>query len=298
MARRKQVAFNKLFNFAIVCGVLMALGASVFLEEKEIAWAVGFGIVAVLAVALAAVFTPYCYLFDDEGVSLCYLFLPVERYLWKDIYAIEVEHIDASGRPTVFEFFYAYVFCLSGENVGKRRFYMNGHIRKSFRTKYLLEKYWDGTITGYLFEDVKKRIHKKRAQKQAQEKRRSTEQVAATEREIRAATRETVQPFVAQAKQYGLAIKVQFCYVTRTFEELNSRPQEGYTYTAMMEIAREHETDEDRVVTVDVPLLHVRLGKAAYHGVKQADAQADMREYLTEVLGEIYQNGIDVYCGG
>ena len=47
---------------------------------------------------------------------------------------------------------------------------MNGYIRKTFRTKYLLEKYWDGTITGYLFEDVKNWINKRKKRKKSKKK--------------------------------------------------------------------------------------------------------------------------------
>ena len=38
---------------------------------------------------------------------------------------------------------------------------MNGNMRKSFRNKKLLEQYWDGTITGYMFENVKKWFQKR-----------------------------------------------------------------------------------------------------------------------------------------
>lgn len=102
------------------------------LIESEIALGIGFGIAALLFIILPAIFTPFCYSFDSDGVSLRYIFLPTERYLWNDIYSIEVE-FKRSGRASVLDFFYASVFAVKGNNVGKRRFYMNGNIRKSFR---------------------------------------------------------------------------------------------------------------------------------------------------------------------
>ncbi len=296
MNKRKQFALNKLFNFCIVLGLFFMWGSICFFIDNLIGWGFGFSIVALLLIVLSAIFTPYCYAFDNEGVSLCYLFLPVERYLWKDIYAIEVEDTSLSPRVSIFEFFYANVFSIKGSNVGKIRFYMNGHIRKSFRTKHLLEKYWDGTITGYLFEDAKKWIDKRKAKKQSQIKLHLTDEVVPMEREIRAETRELLKPFIAQAKQYNLDIKPKYLYITKDFEELTSRPKEGYTYTLVSEISHFNETDENRIVVVSVDLLYVRLGKTAYRGVKNKHIKEEFEFTFSDVLNEINKNGIEVYC--
>ena len=296
MNKRKQFALNKLFNFCIVLGLFFVCGSICFFIDNLIGWGFGFSIVALLLIVLSAIFTPYCYAFDNEGVSLCYLFLPVERYLWKDIYAIEVEDTSLSPRVSFFEFFYANVFSIKGSNVGKIRFYMNGHIRKSFRTKHLLEKYWDGTITGYLFEDAKNWINKRKTRKQAQTKAHLTDEIVPMEREIRAETREWLKPFIAQAKQYNLDIKPKYLYITKDFEELTSRPKEGYTYTLVSEISHFNETDENRIVVVSVDLLYVRLGKTAYRGVKNKHIKEEFEFTFSDVLNEINKNGIEVYC--
>lgn len=298
MNKRKQFALNKLFNFCIVLGLFFALGSIEFFRDNDTAWGLGFGIVALLLIVLPAIFTPYCYAFDNEGVSLCYIFLPVERYLWKDIHAIEVEDINigTTSQASIFEFFYAYVFAIHGANVGKCRFYMNGHIRKSFRTKYLLEKYWDGTITGYLFEDVKNWINKRKTKKQAQTRAHLTDEIVPMEREIRTETREWLKPFVTQAKQYNLNIRTKYTYITKDFEELNSRPKEGYTYTLVAEISHFNETYENRIVVVSVDLLYVRLGKTAYRGVKNKHIKEEFKFTFSNALSEINKNGIDVYC--
>ena len=269
-----------------------------FLIDNDITWAVGLGLAALLFIIIPAIFTPFCYAFDSEGVSLCYVFLPVERYLWKDIHAIEVEDtsINTASSANIFQFFYANVFSIKGKNVGKSRFYMNGNIRKSFRTKYLLEKYWDGTITGYLFEDAKKWINKRRAKKQSQVKAHLTDEIVPMEREIRAETREWLKPFIAQAKQYNLDIKTKYFYITEDFEELYSRPKEGYTYTLVAEIAHYNETDENRIITVSIDLLYVRLGKTSYRGVKNKHIKEEFEFTFSDVLNEIRQNGIEIYC--
>ena len=137
MKKRKQIALNRLFNFCILFGLFLAWVALVFITGDEIAFGIVLGVIALILIVLPAIFTPYCYLFDDEGLSLCYLFLPVERYLWKDIYAIEVEDRLGQRKSLLLFFLCTYVFSIYGEIAGEEKFYMRGHIRKSFRKKYI-----------------------------------------------------------------------------------------------------------------------------------------------------------------
>ena len=105
MKRRKEFALNKLFNVCITLGMLLGCVSIDFFTDHEIAWGFGFAIVALLFTMPPAFFTPYCYAFDSEGVSLCYIILPTERYLWKDIYAIEVEDTSTSSKTILIDFF-------------------------------------------------------------------------------------------------------------------------------------------------------------------------------------------------
>lgn len=298
MNKRKQIALNKLFNFFMLCGLFFAWGAVDTFIQGDNMWGFIFSACALLLIIIPAIFTPYCYAFDSEGVSLCYVFLPVERYLWKDIYAIEVDDISIGtrARASIFDLLYASVFSIRGTNVGETRFYMKGNIRKTFRTKHLLEKYWDGKITGYLFEDLKEHIDKRKAEKQSYIKEHMKDEIVPMEREIRAEVREWLEPLTARANQYDLDIKAEYFYVTEDFEELKYRPKEKYTYTLIAEIAHFGETNEDRIVVVSVDLLFVRLGKKAYLGVKNKHAKKELEDIVSEVLSEINKNGIEAYC--
>jgi hypothetical protein len=294
MSKRKEIALNKLFNFCIAIGLFFIwFGISLYADSTA-AWDLVISAFGLLFIVLAAIFTPYCYAFDSEGVSLCYLFLPVERYLWKDISAIDVYWRTCGSfyRKSIFDLLFDIVFSIDGENVGECRFYMSGYIRKSFRTKYLLEKYWDGTITGYLFEDTKKWLAERKAKKEKQIQVQLADEVVVMEREMRAEAREWMTPFIAQAKQRDLEIKTKYVYITKNLEELNSRPQESYTYTLIAAIARPNETDEDRIVLVSTNLLNVRLGKTAYRGVKNPNAKEEIQYYIADVL----DSGIEAFC--
>lgn len=296
MRKGRQIASNKIFNLCLALGLFFGWGSIGFFTENDRTGGVVCGIIALLLIMLPAIFTPYCYSFDSEGISLCYLFFPVERYLWKDIYAIEVKDTSTSSRSILFELFFAYDFCINGTSVGKRKFFMEGHVRKSTRTKRLFEKYWDGAITGYLFEDVKEHINNRKAKKKKQDKQHLTDEIVPMEREIRADVREWLEPFADRAKQFDLDIRTEFVYITKGFEELPSRPKERYTYTLIAEISRFGETDENRIVVLSVDLLYVRLGKTAYRGVKNEQARTDLELAFSDTLDEIEKNGIEVYC--
>ena len=138
MNKRKQIALNKLFNTSVVLGVLCACISVELFSCDEIIWGVILAVAACLLILLPLIFTPCCYIFDSEGVSFCYILISNERFLWKDIYAIEVEDINppySHMHSIILDFFYASVFCLKGNDSIKRRFFEIVHIRKSFRTK-------------------------------------------------------------------------------------------------------------------------------------------------------------------
>ena len=290
MNKRKQIALNKLFNTSVVLGVLSVCISIELFSCDEIIWGVILAVAACLLIFLPMIFTPCCYIFDNEGVSFCYILIPNERFLWNDIYAIEVEDISppySHMHSITLDFFYASVFCLKGSDSIKRRFFENVHIRKSFRTKKLLEKYWDGTITGYFFEDAKKWINKKRAKKQAYVNAHFTDEIVKMEREIRADAREWLKPILAQAKQNNLDVKLKYYYVTKDSKELKSRPQEGYTYSIDVEISHYNEIDENKIIVVSADLLYVKLGKTSYRGVKNQKAKEELQIDFSDVLEKI-----------
>ncbi len=294
MKKKRQIALNKLFNTCIIIGAFLGFAAFCFAEESNIPWAIGFGIFALGFIVLPCFFTPFCYSFDSDGVSLLYVFSPTERYLWKNIHSIEV--IEKSTEPSVIDLLYSAVFAISGRPVGKSRFYMEGHIRKTFRTKRLLEKYWDGTITGYFFEDIKKWFAKHKKKTETQTKIHLTDEIIPMERTARAKARAIIEPFAALAKQQNLVLKTKYLYITEEFDELRSRPEENYTYTALVEISHPYERNESRIVEVSADLLFVRLGKTAYRGVVNESFEEDITFFLEDTLKEIEKNGIEVYC--
>lgn len=286
MKDKRQFAFNRLFNLFIIVGILCGSGAIAALLEQEWSLSIGLGIFALFFFVAALLATPYCYRFDSEGVTICYAFFQNERYLWVNIHTITVTDDDGDSHNIFFDWLFSRVFALKGKVEGERRTYMRGHIQKSGRTKRLLEKYWDGTIIGYWGEKSKSRKGKVHRAKPRQ-----TEEIIPMEREAEANAKEWLKPFSARAAQMNLTLRTKFRYITKDLEELKSRPDEEYTYTAIVEIAPPGETKQNRIVEISVDLLYVRIGKNAYRGVANENALTELQGYLTDMLDEIQKSG-------
>lgn len=285
MTHKTKIACNRIPMLFILCGAFLGLMSYSMLSEGEIGLGIGCAAFALLCVATPLVFMPIYYRFDAESLTLCYLFFPNERYLWTKIRDIEV-HYESKGFTK---------FRLTAKPEGKKRFYMEGTVYKTFRTKRLLERYWDGTITGYLFEDVQHWFRKRRKNKEKQIRLHLTDEVIPMERQAREEARSTLTLYEAMAAQMGLELRTKYCYTDEDFEETNSRPDSNYTYTALVELSYPGETAEDRVIMTSADLLHVRLGRTAYRGVRDEDALPDLRLELDELFDEVRKKGLDAY---
>ena len=297
---KRRFAFNKLFNLFVIIGILLiVIGCFAIIGDEEvepnISLGVGFLAFGVVFVGFPSVFMPFIYVFDEQGVSLCFIFLSNERYLWKNIYQIEATDDSTGGsRSAIFYLLFSRTFQISGNVEGKSRFYMKGTIRRSIRTKYLLERYWDGEITGYLFEDIKEKIRERRVKKQ--DRTIEADEVAAQEREVRKSVKSWTEPFLDDAKQLDLQIDTRFIYVTENSEESNSRPKKAYTYVVVAKISACDKKNKDNFVEVSADLLFARVGKKAFVGVINKTAQEELTFYLEDTIKEIRKNGIDIYC--
>ncbi len=289
MKEKRYFAWNRMFNVFLLFGVLFMWGLFyILLVEKEFSAFCCLGIVFLGG----TVIVPCGYVFDQKGVTIVYLFFQNEYYLWNNIHRISVEidhHLDKMP-------FFGTVFQIDGRIEGKKRAYMEGKISKNFRTKRLIEKYWDGEVEGYFFEDVKKWQNRRKEKRGKAEKQYLTDTIVPMEREARAMAREVLSPIVEQAAYHDIALRVKYIYMTSKGEEHSSRPKEGYGYAALIEFAYNGEKDPERIVQDSITLLRVRLGKAAYRGVINETAKTELIECASALLQDILQNGINSCC--
>lgn len=297
---KRKIAFNKLFNLFIILGVLLIIAGCIAIRgdeetEPEIALGVVLGVLGVAFIGIPSAFMSFVYIFDEHGVSICYIFLPKERYLWKNIRHIEATDDSVGGsHSAIFDILFSRVFQIDGNVEGRCRFYMNGTIRRSVRTKYLLESYWDGEITGYFFEGAKEWVKERKSKNQ--NKAIETDEVATQEREARKNAKLWIEPFLADARQLDLEIDAKFIYLTKDSSQFNSRPKKAYTYAVLLKISQRGNYDSDKIVEVSIDLLFARLGKKAFVGVVNKTAQEELAFYLEDTLKVISQKGIEAYC--
>ena len=290
-----RLALNRnLILFAVMGLICVEFSRFAFLE-REIGAGVAMGVFAAFLMVFPMVFMPWGYRFDPKGLSIKYLFLSEERYLWKNIHSVcVVQAISDNGRQTLF----LRDLKIEGNVEGKARRYMDGRICKNRRTKRLIETYWDGTVEGYWHDEVqavKKWWNKRSKSKQKQRMQHLTDEIVLMEREARASFRTWLEPFAAEASQYDLEVQTQYLYITEDEEAYHSRPSSAYTYTAVTNIGRPGETDEERIIVLDTQLLRVRLGKKAYRGVVNLQAEEELKESCSEIMEEIKEKGFEAY---
>lgn len=291
MENKRQIALNSTFNIFLITGLLSLWGGSSLLHDKVTD--IGYFLIglSLFFIAVPLICVPCCFIFDSEGLTFKYLFIRDERYLWKNIYKITatIDSTNSTSKSYIFDSIFSRIFEIKGNVEGEKKAYMSGRLTRNRRTKKLLEEYWDGNISGTSSK-------KKKKKKKNTNKTYDTTEIAALEREAQAKVSTLLEPFAATAKLHNLKLKKRFIYTTEDFEKLTSRPKENYTYTLIVEISHFGETDEKRVVSVDADLIFTHLGKSAYKGVVNKNAEKDLSEILEDVLNTIYQEGIEAYC--
>ena len=273
--------------FCLIGTILVSIVVSAAREE-DIGMAVTFSLLTLIPVA-GLVLMPVGYQFDEKGVTLGYLFLPNERYLWENIHAVAVENWGSNSNPTLL----LWIYRLYGICEGRERFYMRGEIAKTFRTKRLITRYWDGTIEGYfddVNDDIKTGFRKLRAKREKQAtvaKKRSADEIKAEERALRAEVRAILSPYFDRAKQRDLTAELSFRYWTEDGSESRSRPEEAYRYLAVIALSRSGKTDGDNLLEASVDLMRVRLGKTSYRGVRNPHMAVELKETAEALLAEV-----------
>lgn len=291
MENKRQIALNSTFNIFLITGLLSLWGGIRFLAENVKDFGYFFCGIAALFILVPIIILPYCYIFDSEGLTFKRIFFRDERYLWENICRITATIDSSSNSKYAFiEVIISRIFEIKGNVEGEKKPYMDGHMNRNFRTKKLLEEYWDGNISGT---SSKKKKNKNKDNNKTYD----TTEIAALEREVQAKVSTLLEPYSATAKLHNIKLKKKFVYVNEEFDEFDSRPQQDYTYILLIEISQFGETDPERVVEEDADLLFAHLGKSAYKGVINKNLEKDLDERLGYTLNEIYQNGIEVYCG-
>ena len=288
MNKKHTTAFNKLFLLFCLLGIVF-VGGAVALVMTELSLGILAAVIAATFLIVPMVLMPLCYRFDQEGVSLIYLFLPTERYLWQNLSAVTVHMESGHFGGMIFDSY----FQLHGKVEGKALFYKEGRIRKSRRTHKLLEQYWQGKITGFYTSELKTLAQRKADAEQRASKEHITDEIVPLEREKRAEARRLLNPLVAEAEKLNLSLNFAFYFITPDLTEHTVRPPKDYHYTVVVSLCRPEESDDSRILTVDAELLHVRLHRKGYRGLSMDNSLKNLESILDNTLKKAQKNGFE-----
>ena len=137
--------FADLFFLYVFMGIfILSLGMYLIIDNITIL-RVGVLLSGVFFLVGGMIKEPFCYGFDEESVTLYFVFLPNEIYLWKNIRRIKNTK-SYSARTPILDMIFSNVYEIIGKVEGKQYFYMQGEVSCSLRTKKLFSNYWNKKI--------------------------------------------------------------------------------------------------------------------------------------------------------
>ena len=290
MKDTRQFAFNHLFLRFITIGALFLIGAVPLALENATLGCI-LGIISLGFIVFPAVFMPFYYHFDTQGVTFFYIFLPNERYLWSKVSLVTTNTENGLTHDLLFSGY----FHIDAPTEEKHLPYMEGKIRKSPRAKRLLEKYWQGKIYGDPAKELKTLSSRKNEYTERITRQHLTDEIVVMEREKRAEVRRLILPLATEAEKLGLSVQIEFLFITPDLREYTTRPHGGYAYTALVKLSYPEEENENRILCLESELIHVRLDKQAYRGTPDMTAVKKLYKALDSTLVKIRKNGFEYY---
>jgi hypothetical protein len=298
---KREFAFDKRFIFYIFISLLSSFITfiTVYGLIDEFSWDLVLFAVLFCGMSVAAWINMLCYIpcgysFDKESVNVYYVFCKTERALWKSVYQIEIDYtVGSHGRYGRKLFTTEYIISFFDESHNGK---VALNVRRSRRTRKMIEKYWDGKVEGYFSDSVKKWFEKRSKKKAKAAKKYLTDEIMPLEREVRAELREALKQLQHLAEQDGFVLDAEFIYITSDGSEFSKRPDENYTYTADVRLYLKEESSDPRAEHIEAELLYVRAGRSKWRGVKNGEAASELRQTINEILSEIRTVGFDKYC--
>ncbi len=217
---------------------------------------------------------------DEEGVSIYYLPFVKESYKWSEIRKIEIVE-DRSYRKTCLDYFWKVykIVPMKEQNYKGSKyhsFFHSSEIFKTFLSKRMLKKYWNGAIEDDSFSWFKKHCTKTKKNVKY-----DLTEVRQKEKAVRDSLKSTVAQYEAKAKLYGKTIDASCTYFIDD-EDFGSRPKENYSYVA--EIFVEKENDEENIFYIKAEILFVRYGKSNVKITENKSAFDEIANKINEAI--------------
>ncbi len=204
---------------------------------------IAIAVIVIAMGAVMAVFTPYMYKFDSEGISFCYILGVKHRYLWKDVDFI-ICSTTTSRRSEHDEY----------EIVGKPE---KNH--RVFKAKTIIKT---KKIQACMVEYAQLKVTDLTAYYSRNDFKLSNFQTI--ESGLRAEIEKHISRYYAELSYLSLNLKYHYAYTLDddiNMTEYSEKPIGDSTYGIYLEICRHGETDKNKMVCYDISLIEFKEKK-------------------------------------
>lgn len=220
-------------------GLSFLCGSYFVFKSSEIFIGVLLFTIGVTFFSIGLFFDPWYYVFDINGVSICYLFNRKHRFLWKKINAVILnEERIQNGN--------IYIYDILGTPENEPCFYMRNKIIKNGKTEKMLEEYFDCGLV-----DFTKKLKIKLKFKHFKE-------ISEMEKYQQTQTEKYISHYRPELANIGLCLKTAYAYLSDKDEDIveySVIPKGNSTYSAILRVSRPDETDKNKIFEFDVALI-------------------------------------------
>ncbi|MBR3816995.1 MAG: hypothetical protein IKJ27_09745 [Clostridia bacterium] len=269
---------SRLFLF-VLCLLFAGLMTVISLQDGEKGFSLFCGMLTLMFV-FGVITAPKLYIADEEGFSIYYLPFVKEYFKWNDIKRIKIKK--SNSRSIIFDFLWReYEIVPTKEKRYKgskyHSIFHSSEISRTFLTKRIIEKYWEGTIEDNSLSWFKKRFSNKESGKIKYE----LTEVKEKEKWARESLNRIAQQYESKASLSGKTIDTSCTYFVDG-EDFKSRPKENYSYAAGVFV--EKENDEERSFYIKQEILFVSYGKKQIKIIENNGAFDEISKLINEAI--------------
>lgn len=269
---------SRLFLF-VLCLLFAGLMTVISLQDGEKGFSLFCGMLTLMFV-FGVITAPKLYIADEEGLSIYYLPFVKEYFKWNDIKRIKIKK--SNSRSIIFDFLWReYEIVPTKEKRYKgskyHSIFHSSEISRTFLTKRMIEKYWEGTIEDDSLSWFKKRFSNKESGKIKYE----LTEVKEKEKWARQSLKQIVMQYERKAELHGKTIDASCTYFIDD-DDFSNRPQENYSYVA--EVFVEKENDEERSFYIKQEILFVSYGKKQIKIIENNGAFDEISKLINEAI--------------
>ncbi len=275
----KKIYSEAWISYLAMVAVFIAVSCFFFAEMHFVGGvifaAIGIGCV------VALFFKPYCYSFDRNGISICYLFGRSHSFAYESIDLVICQTKNGSNGNAVHE------YEISGTPEKAPASYMKSIVQKTKSTEKAMNYYMEEKTVDFT-------VPAKRKKGDGEDWERFG---SCLEDDMRANIDRYAEFHSSKLSPLGLELSHRYVYVKdedEDYVEYEQKPEEACAYTVVFDVFETGETDPDRILPFEISLVEYDDSKKKRVSVSDVAVML-MINCLDDMLEEIRNVGIDGY---